>query len=102
MQLIQSYSIIQLVKKSSEQQRYGYLINVYSNSLIQFYSIEQKILFKNGNGSTEIQEVTKTVAKTVTGQTAQSLFDQGGRYSSVFIRLAGFSGATAVILGKLE
>lgn len=46
--------------------------------------------------------MTKTVAKTVTSQTAQSLFDQGGRYSSVFIRLAGFSGATAVILGYLE
>lgn len=59
----------------------------------------KKILFKNGHGSTEIQEVSKTVAKTVTGQTAQSLFDQGGRYSSIFIRLAGFSGATAVILG---
>lgn len=24
---------------------------------------------------------------------------QGGKYSSVFIRIAGFSGATAVILG---
>ncbi|CAG9804713.1 unnamed protein product [Chironomus riparius] len=59
----------------------------------------KSILFKNGNGSTEIKEVTKTVAKTVTGPAALSLFDQGGRYSSIFIRLAGFSGATAVILG---
>lgn len=31
----------------------------------------------------------------------QSLFEQGGRYSSIFIRFAGFSGASAVILGNL-
>ncbi|XP_070496018.1 transmembrane protein 256 homolog [Chironomus tepperi] len=59
----------------------------------------KSILFKNGNGSTEIKEVTQTVAKTVTGPTAMSLFDQGGRPASIFIRLAGLSGATAVILG---
>lgn len=58
----------------------------------------KKILFKNGNGQ-ELQQVSKTVTRSISEQSARSLYEQGGRFSSIFIRIAGFSGATAVILG---
>lgn len=57
----------------------------------------QRVLFKNG-GSNEVQQISKSVAQ-ISSPLTQSLYEQGGRYSSIFIRFAGLSGATAVILG---
>ncbi|KAG5682419.1 hypothetical protein PVAND_011772 [Polypedilum vanderplanki] len=58
----------------------------------------KKLLFKNNNGN-EIQQAKNIVSKTITHPLSLSLYEQGGKSSSVFIRLAGFSGASAVILG---
>ncbi|CRK99377.1 CLUMA_CG012608, isoform A [Clunio marinus] len=67
--------------------------NPVSNKII---SATKKILFKNGNNSSTS---VSTMTKNLTTPSSMTLFQQGGHNSSVFIRLAGFSGATAVILG---
>jgi hypothetical protein len=46
MQLIQFYSIIQLVRKSSEQQRYEDLVNIHSSSLTVFIHLSRKFSLK--------------------------------------------------------
>lgn len=48
----------------------------------------QTILFKNGNQSSTVATATQTIAKPV----ILTLYQQGGKSSSVFIRLAGVSG----------
>lgn len=40
-----------------------------------------------------------TATKSVSAPVILTLYQQGGRSSSVFLRIAGFSGAAAVILG---
>jgi hypothetical protein len=45
---------------------------------------------------------TTQVIKEVTPPVIRSLYEQGGKSSSIFIRIAGISGATAVALGNLR
>lgn len=49
----------------------------------------QNILFKNGSA---VSSSTVTTAAKITPPAILSLFQQGGKSSSVFIRIAGFSG----------
>jgi len=69
---------------------------LFNNPVSQkIISTSKTILFKNGGATTAVARSTQTVGAPV----ALSLFQQGGNSTSVFIRLAGFSGAAAVILG---
>jgi hypothetical protein len=46
----------------------------------------------------EISQVGKTVSHTISAPISKTLFEQGGHCSSIFIRIAGLSGASAVMV----
>lgn len=61
-------------------------------------SILKTILFKNGKQSAAVSTASQTIAKPV----ILSLYQQGGKSSSVFIRLAGFSGKFLFCLNRQQ